>query len=558
MGIEFEQEQTAKRVAVASRSATQPSASASPSASGSRRVVWRNALLLSVVAVAARLWGLNFGLPYSTHPDEPVVIGTVVDMLHAHSLDPNTFLYPSGLYYYLFAVGSIYQLVTGHPIGEPPTYMALGLYPTPDAVMLMRLATSFVCALAIVLVYLTARLIAGEWPAIGGALLLAFSPFHLNLSQIVTTDGVSATCMALLAFFSALALRNGRVWTFYAAAVAAGLAAGVKYNAAAGGIMWAVALYFYMRREVAEGRRVWGWSMARDPRALSLLIVPLTFLVTTPFSVIRPHLFLAGVKSVFFHYGVQGHEGFTGLSIISALGQLFSPPEILLSALAIVGLVSVALRRKPEAIVIASGALVYFGVVVAPKLFFARNLVPLWPLLAILAAEGLAALYVWSERIQSLRGLTVRGVDLRGPLLAMLFLVAITPTVASAAQFDTYRASTDVRQQATDWIAANIPAGSTVAIESYDATVDTSRYTVIYQKFGIFEQPMSWYRAHGVQYVVISELFYRRFYLAGSAFPSERAAYDTMRAQWPTLQAFDGVNSSDGTTDWHIYVLKVV
>lgn len=553
MGIEFERAEQPRRVFVVNPITTRSGEAVRQREPGARRAVWLGALFVGVVAVAARLWGLNFGLPYSTHPDEPVVIGTVVGMLHAHSLNPNTFIYPSALYYYLFAIGSAYQLIMGHAIGAPPSYMALGLYPTPDAILWMRLGTSLVCAFAIVLVYLTARLSAGDWPAIGAALLLAFSPLHLNLSQIVTTDGVSATCMALVAFFSVLAVRSGRRWAFFAAAIAVGLAAGVKYNAAAGGVMWLVALALYLRREVAEGRLVWRWSLLRDPRALSLLLIPLTFLITTPFSLVHPRLFLRDVKSVFFHYGVQGHEGFTGSSFVLALAQMFQPAEFLLSALAVIGLISLLMRRRPEVAVVASGAVVYFFVVAAPKLFFSRNLIPMWPLLAMLAAEGLATLYDLSAQIRPLRS-----PQLRAALLAALFVVCMAPTVASAAQFDTYRASTDVRQVATDWIAANIPPGSTVAIESYDATVDTTRYTVIYEKFGIFQHPMSWYRSHGVRYVVISDLFYRRFYLSGNAFPSERAAYDTMRVQWPTAQAFEGVNSSDGTTGWHIYVLKVV
>lgn len=552
MGIEFEQTEQPRRVAV-----VYPLPAPTPDfrweKDVSPRTLWLSALFVGIVAFAMRLWGLNFGLPYSTHPDEPVVIGTVADMLHGHTLNPNTFLYPSGLYYYLYAVGSIYQLVMGHPIGEPPVYMALGLYPTADAVLWMRLSTSVLCAFAVVLVYLTARLMAGQWPAIGGALLLAFSPFHINISQIVTTDGVSATCMALIAFFSVLALRNGRPWAFNAAALAVGLAAGVKYNAAAGGIMWFVALAIYLWREAAAGQRIFSRETLRDPRVWSALVIPVTFLVTTPYALLTPRAFRGGLASVFLHYGVQGHEGITGSSFLLALGQLFSPPEALMSALAVVGLVSLLVRRRPEVAIVASGAVVYFLVVAAPKLFFARNLIPLWPLLAMLATEGIAALYALVGQIRPLRATRVRAA-----LVGALFVVSMTPSVASAAQLDTYRASTDVRQVATEWIAANIPAGSSIAIESYDATVDTTRYHVIYEKFGIFQEPMSWYKAQGVQYVVISDLFYRRFYLAGNDFPSERAAYDTMRAQWPTAQAFEGVNTSDGTTGWHIYVLKVV
>lgn len=265
--------------------------------------------------------------------------------------------------------------------------------------------------------------------------------------------------------------------------------------------------------------------------------------MTTPFALVHPGEFLGDVVGVFFHYSAQGQVGFTGLSVVKALVALFTPTELPLSALAVVGLVSALARRRPEAVVVASGALVYFVVVAAPKLFCTRNLLPLWPLLAMLAAEGLAALYAWSGALVRRLPAGVGGARWRAVTLAFLFVVSLAPTVASAAQFDTYRAGaagTDVRQVATEWMNAHLPAGATVAIEPYDAAPDTARFHVLYQKDGLFVHPLSWYKAHGAQYVAMSDLFYRRFYANGTAFASERAVYDAMRAQWPTAQAFEG------------------
>ncbi len=48
-----------------------------------------------MLALVARLWGLNFGLPYLYHPDEPTYVSIAQNMFKAGDWNPRSFVFPS-------------------------------------------------------------------------------------------------------------------------------------------------------------------------------------------------------------------------------------------------------------------------------------------------------------------------------------------------------------------------------------------------------------------------------------------------------------------------------
>lgn len=526
----------------------------------------RVTLAVAALALALRLWGINFGLPYAVHPDEPVVVGTVLHMLRVPTANPGTFIYPSVLYYYLAVIGLLYQGVTGHLIGSPPGTTGLGLYPNPDAILWMRVGVALLGVAAVAVVYRTGRMLAGPWPALGGALLLAFSPLHIIQSQIATTDGVSATGITLLAACCVLALGTESRRAFWFAGAALGLATGIKYNVAAGGVMLIAVLGIVLWREHRRRPQA-GWGILRDTRLLALLIAPLVFLLTTPGALATPGQFFGDVSGVFLHYDVRGHPGVSGSSLIYTLDAMFHNYEGPLSTLACVGLAYAILRRHTATLVVGAGALAYFILVAVPKVHFERNLVPLWPLLAILAAEGIAALavvLVWLSglaarwRHQQRATALLRSRWLQGGLLAAVLLITAAPTLGRTVQQDSIRASPDVQATASAWINEHLPPGTRIAYESYSVTLDSSRFRLVYLRDGLYTRPLDWYNEQHVQYVVASQMYYYRFFDAAPAdFPSERAAYSSMFARWTVVQTWIGGNTDGGTPGGKIVLLRV-
>ena len=533
----------------------------------------RVTLAVSALALGLRLWGINFGLPYAVHPDEPVVVGTVLHMMRVPTANPDTFIYPSVLYYFLAVIGLLYQAFTGQLIGTPPGTTGLGLYPTPDAILWMRVGVALLGVAAVAVVYRTARALVGPWPAIGAALLLACSPLHIFQSQIATTDGVSATGITLLAACCVLAVRTESRHAFWFAGAALGLAAGIKYNVAAGGVMLLAALGIVLWREHRRQPAL-GWGVLRDGRLLALLVAPLTFLATTPGALATPGQFLGDVAGVFLHYDVQGHPGVAGSSLVYTLDQMFRGSEAPLSVLAGIGLAFALLRRHTATLVVSAGALAYFVLVAVPKVHFERNLVPLWPLMAILAGEGIAALALvvawvgrmaasWSLRLPLAAGRTPyaptsRGRWVQGAVLAAVLLVAAVPTLTRTVQQDSIRSQPDVQATASAWINHHVPQGASIAYESYSVTLDPGRFHLVYLRTGLYTQPLSWYNEQHIQYVVASQMYYYRFFAAAPTdFAGERAAYASMFARWAVMRTWVGNNTDGGTPGGKIVLLRV-
>lgn len=517
------------------------------------------AIALCVLALGLRLWGINFGLPYSYHPDEPVVNGTAVRMLHNGTLYPGTFTYPSGLYYILVAILAVYQLVTGHSVGTPPFESGVGLYPEPTAILVTRIAVALFGVAAVLIVYLAARMFTGPWLAAGAALLLAVSTSSIMQSQIATTDLPSATGLALTAACCVLAVRTERAWPFWCAGAALGIAVGLKYNVATGGVMLAVAyVVVTWRRMHRPGHESWR-SLWRDPRLWGFLLAPLVFLITTPYAIIDSHRFITDLNAIKQHYDVRGHPGAEGNTLAFTLSQMFLSPETAMSVLACIGVVHALVKRRVEPLIIFAGAAVYFAVIATPKVHFGRNLVPLWPLLALLAAEGLLGLASALSAIRpSLRTpvAALRNRSLSHAVVACLFIICLVPSLAFSIRADALRSSTDVRTIATEWVAHNIPAGTHIAIEGYTVTLDHQKYDETYMGCGLYAKPLDWYVENHIEYAVASSLSYGR-YVDSTDYPSQRLAYLTMFKEWPLVKQWVGTDTAGAATGTTIMILRV-
>lgn len=523
------------------------------------RVEWLG-LVLCTLALSIRLWGINYGLPYSYNPDEHVVIGTVVHMLRDGTPDPRSFTYPSGLYYLLACVLAAYQLITGTVVGPPPSETGLGLYPTPAAIFLARIVVALLSVVTVIVVYRVARSFAGTWPAAGGTLLLALSALSIVQGQVVTTDGPSAMGMALAAACCVLAVRNERPQAFWFAGIALGLAVGLKYTVAAGAVMLIVAYAVVVQRrlrrcELTSWRELW-----RDQRLWGFALIPVAFLITTPFALRHPGEFARNVLAQGTHYGAIGHPGAEGGTLAFTLSQMFHTPEAALSVLACIGVAHAVARKRIEPLLVASGALASFVVVATPKVHFARNLVPLWSLLAILAAEGLFALAHILPRLGSHVGAALRGprgrMVINGALM-VAFVAGLIPMSASAIRLDQMRNETDIRTTASQWVAAHLPPGTHLAIESYSVTLAPDRYDVTYLQCGLFTEPIQWYSTHGIQYAIASALIYSRYLTDGTNYPLQRQAYLSMFSAWPVVKTFVGDDTSGQNAGLTILLLRV-
>jgi len=501
----------------------------------------RGALLLAVLAVALvlRLDGIAWGLPYSlVNADESTVVPKAFAAARGH-LNPQFFYYPS-LYFYL--LGGLYLVAS--PVlwllrhGNP---LAMGSYvvdPGPY-ILLGRLLSAAFGTASVYLVYRLGRAAYGRPAGLLAALFLAVTPLHVAYSHVAVTD-VTATALSLLALllFVPAAQGRGRRWLL-AGAVAAGLATSVKYNLGLLVLPASVAAV-YACREEAKVRVAAGahaallWPRLLVARVYAPMLV--AFVAGSPFVVLDArhfaHDFLR--QNLIMDRGWLGFEN-TGNGVWYNLQvNLGGTLGVVLLVLAVLGLAWALWRRTPLDLLLVPYVLVYFAYVSTWKELADRYLLPIVPLLILLAVRC-------SLEVVGLRPAAKR---LIAPIMGALLVIGLVAPLTDSLRFDRGLSGVDVRLRAKMWVEDNVSPGSTIAAENYGpplvrmadrryyraAGLTTPAYHLLRLKLPAPGVPdrrrdIGWLRARRVDYVIVSSRVYDRVFAAAGCYPALVAFY---------------------------------
>ncbi|HEY3413589.1 MAG TPA: glycosyltransferase family 39 protein [Armatimonadota bacterium] len=357
-----------------------------------------------LVAAFLRLQGLSWGLPcarhwFSYHPDESLVLRAAANVnLFAGHLDPGFYNYGSFLIYCVSVVTQI--LDSWSPLKTLPSEMA-------RMTLVGRWEVAFFGIATVYVVYLIGNRIAGRRAGFLAATIMAVLPMHAVHSHFVTVD-VPATFWVAVALYNALRYPEGRRAALWCG-IAAGIAAGTKYNAAlvllAG---WAaIALSRGADRRGAglraseafvagKGRRIADWVIMTAATVTA-------FLITTPGILIAQSAFLrdfgyeanhvrTGHGLVFVNTGPgwwyhlstnlwQGIGAFLLLAVVIAFGVYAASPRRPLFPSYVHRSSFIVHRFGP----LAAFALPYFALISLAAVRFQRYDMPLLPVLAVAA-----------------------------------------------------------------------------------------------------------------------------------------------------------------------------
>jgi 4-amino-4-deoxy-L-arabinose transferase-like glycosyltransferase len=210
---------------------------------------------LLVVAVMARFWGLQYGLPHSYYPDESSVVGDALRMATTGDPRPTQFLWPT-LWIYVVAISlraGLYvlgPLGAAGPFGQPALDNMAYVYGVARSVTALAGVASVVGVTAITTRWLQHLNIASarDYGLAAGA-FLALSPVHVQHSHITSPDVPTVALLVLSAWFALRLFEHGAVRWYVLAGIALGLASAVKYPSA----MFAVAIVVAHLGHVARG-----------------------------------------------------------------------------------------------------------------------------------------------------------------------------------------------------------------------------------------------------------------------------------------------------------------
>jgi hypothetical protein len=396
-------------------------------------------------ALALRIWGLKSGLPYVYNADEnnhfvPRAIG-----MFGHGLNPHYFVNPPAFTYVVHLLFALRWGGDREAIGR-----AFAVAPA-TAFVLGRAAAAVLGALAAVLLAVAgARLIDRRTGLIAGALLaVAFLP--VAYGHLALNDAPALAPVALALVGVAGVARTGRRREYALAGIGLGLACATKYTA--GSVL--VPLLGAAAVSPARGARAGGVLLAGA-------VAVGAFLLANPFAVLDPRAFHGGLVT---QSSATGGEGASKLGLADEpalayyLGTLPWGLGWLPALSALAGAVATVWRDRRLAAVLVPGPLLFLAFMATQSRFFARWMLPIYPLLCLLAAWAVVRAAAWlAGRVRASWAAAWWPAAVAAALLGAQSLVL-------AVHHDRVLARPDTRRLARAWMAAHVPAGSRVVAE---------------------------------------------------------------------------------------------
>jgi len=427
-----------------------------PTAEIPRRWAWPALAGILIGSLGLRLWGVQQGLPYAYNTDEADhFLPRAVAMFEHHSLNPHYFANPPAFTYVLHF---LLVLAYGSPSG---VVHAFDHHPT-EVYTLARVATAVLGVAALWLLYATgARLFSrGLGLLAAGIEAVAFLPVfyaHLALNDVPTLAPVTLSLLG-----SAGVLRKGRVRDYLLAGIGLGLACASKYTAGIVlvALIAAVAVR-YLERDPGAGRRALGGIAVAAGASV------LAFLVANPYAALDYSAFHAELV----HQSTLSAESQGKLGAPKQGGVLYYLWSLTWglgwapAVAALAGAVAVWRSQPRLGWLLVPAPMLFLAFMGLQGRYFGRWLLPIFPILCLLAAFFGLLLAGAIVRLMKPASAGWRAGGLRIAALAVATVLLCGQGLAYSIHSDLVLSRADTRALTRAWMVANIPAGAPIVVE---------------------------------------------------------------------------------------------
>ncbi len=447
------------------------------------RKLWPAAALFAILllTMALRLWGIGWGLPngqtrsVSYHPDE----NTYLHLIATVNPSRRDFVIDSwGQAFVPYALAGLMGAADHVGWFELQTSESFYIDHPAEAAKIYLLGRSISIVsgtLSVLLIYAVVRKVfpdAPSWLAPLAALFLAVAPGHVLNCHYLETD-VPVTFFILLTMYCLVDLvKLGRSRDYLFAGACAGLAIGTKWSA--------LPLLLLLPAAHCIRRPMW-WrprnildreSLKR--MALLILALALAFLLTNPYVLEQPQVVAGGVGEMTTSMFSSAARETLVDKVITLLGDTIPTSLGWGPYLAgCIGLFAVIMdrRRFPIETLSVLWVVVFGAIAINTYSATIGRTMPLLPFLILLAASALVRLHAWTIDLRLKRAVTITwGVLSVGLALGM------------AVVFDLFFCCADTaRQDASRWIEANVPRGTTFGLYLQEPYWDDP--DILYQDF---------------------------------------------------------------------------
>jgi 4-amino-4-deoxy-L-arabinose transferase-like glycosyltransferase len=400
--------------------------------------------VLLLAAFGLRVWGVGHGLPYPYNADEnahfvPYAIG-----LFGHGWNPHYFVNPPG---YTYLLHIVFAAWFGGREGVSAAYAT-----DPTAVFVVaRVTAAAVSVLSVWMVYLAGARLLDRRCGILAAGLLSVSFLPVFYGHLALNDAPLLAPIALSLWGTAGVLRLGRDRDYLIAGAGLGLACAVKYT---GGIVLLPLVAAAGAQFLAPGGR----TPAVRGLVLAAGVSLLAFFVANPYSVLAFDEFREGLL----------HQTETSAEAAGKLGQTWDSGHLYYLwtfgwgmgwvplAAACLGAVAL-LRDEPRLVaVLAPAPLLFVLFMGMQERYFGRWLLPVFPIVALLAA------YAATEVVERLGR---RRPALRPTLMACAVVALCGQGLVYVLHNDLVLSREDTRNLTRAWLVENVPPRSKIVVE---------------------------------------------------------------------------------------------
>ncbi|HEX2736393.1 MAG TPA: glycosyltransferase family 39 protein [Polyangiaceae bacterium] len=383
--------------------------------------------ILGALTIGVRVLGLDYARGLPLHWDEPYVMRVVSKLVRESPTPVSFWSYPP-------ALANIIAWVA----------KGVGRADSPSSVV--RVAHCVVVSLGVASALLSGfatTLLRGYRAGLFTLWIAALSPLWVEQTRYVTTDVPTAFGTALVVCVYCRISITPRIRELMLAGAAVGIAAAFKYIGALSAVLVVAAVIV---SPGARSRRVWLGLIAGGAVAI-ITFVGLNYQILSAFPLV-----LKALKGEFGHYATV-HPG-------------YSPPHVWLYVLKYVALyglgvagtacalyafaVNAGHRRDLRLLPILMLAVLWLGFLCTRRVFFARNIVHVLPVLAVLAGVGFDAIWItWGKR---------------GRAMALIAALLTLPMTGQTLQFGWALRETDSRIRASQWMASHLASTDRVAV----------------------------------------------------------------------------------------------
>ncbi len=402
-------------------------------------------IVLLLATLVLRLWGIKQGLPYSYNVDEATHFVPRAVSFFSHDLNPQYFLNPPA-YSYLLQI--VFELWFGSADAVRRLYTT-----DPTAVfVLARIVAAVLGTLAVLLTYLAGARFFNRTVGLLAAAIFGLSFLPIFYSHLALNDVPTLAPVALSLYGIAGVTRLGRRRDYVIAGLGIGLAAATKYT---GGITLLCLIAAFLCD--AAGRPVWP---AVRRMAIALVVALLAFVIANPYSVLDFSAFQSGLSQQAslaagqdpVKLGTTAGSGITYYLWTFTWGLGWGPTFFAVGGAVLL----IARRRLAMALLLLPAPIAFIIFMGGQQRFFGRWLMPIFPIVALLAAYAAVELVRWLAREHRLPA------PLLGAVAAMLLLAQ---SVVAVIHNDAVLSRPDTRNLTRAWMVAHVPAGAKIVVE---------------------------------------------------------------------------------------------